>query len=371
MPGRSTSDSSQSWGDLGELSNQIRFHILVPSGGWLGDVVALLSSYTGIWVAFFLIILFISAWVVLRTSPVEVALVLSHVFDLTIPLQHHLSENKDVRALHANHLDQYWPFFLFGTGVQVGAFFLVHPELFTLIVCFKTTVLTVLWLGRKQNGQFWTSSIGRKSKAHSSPSSSSSRSNGSSSRLDPTAKDGKKDKETAGKDRETERNRDEKKDKQDKEDKAKAEKQGQAKKDKATREEEKAAKEKQRQAEKAKEKAEKEARKAAERKAKEEQKKKEAEEKAAEQGRKKTEERKLENPLGEGHEAATAPEEEYASRWPRRPRGLDGTRLEQDVPVVPRRSGKYAPDGTAGSEEGYTSRTPRRPRGMDDVVMPA
>jgi hypothetical protein len=62
---------------------------LVPSGGWLGDVVTLLSSYTGIWDVFLLTILFISAWVVLRTSPVEVSLVLSHVFDLTIPLQHH------------------------------------------------------------------------------------------------------------------------------------------------------------------------------------------------------------------------------------------------------------------------------------------
>jgi hypothetical protein len=159
---------------------------LVPSGGWLGDVVTLLSTYTGIWDAFLLVILFIVSWVVLRTSPVEVSLVLSHVFDLTIPLQHHcecaflppaftsmyekqasrtctctvrgnddaVSENKNVKALHQNHLDQYWPFFLFGTGVQVGAFFLVHPELFTLIVCFKTTALTVLWLGRKQNGQF-------------------------------------------------------------------------------------------------------------------------------------------------------------------------------------------------------------------------
>lgn len=65
-----------------------------------------------------------------------------------------MSENKDVRALHKNHLDQYWPFFFFGTAVQVGSFFLVHPELFTLIVCFKTTALTVLWLGRKGNGQF-------------------------------------------------------------------------------------------------------------------------------------------------------------------------------------------------------------------------
>jgi hypothetical protein len=92
---------------------------------------------------------------------------------------------------------------------------------------------------------------------------------------------------------------------------------------------------------------------------------------AAEQARKKLEEKKHETPPGEGNEPATPPEEEYASRWPRRPRGLDGTTLEQDIPVVPRRSGKYAPDGAAGSEEGYTSRIPRRPRGLDDVEMPA
>jgi hypothetical protein len=65
-----------------------------------------------------------------------------------------VSENNKVKALHKNHLEQYWPFFYFGLAVEAASFLLVHPELFTLIACLKTTALTVLWLGRKKSGQF-------------------------------------------------------------------------------------------------------------------------------------------------------------------------------------------------------------------------
>jgi hypothetical protein len=41
---------------------------LAPSGGWLGEVVILLSKLIGIWDIFALMIIFVVVWVLIRTS---------------------------------------------------------------------------------------------------------------------------------------------------------------------------------------------------------------------------------------------------------------------------------------------------------------
>jgi hypothetical protein len=60
----------------------------LPSGGWLYDLVTLISSLTGLWDLFILAAVFIIAWTTLRTSDILVSLILARVFDLSIPLQH-------------------------------------------------------------------------------------------------------------------------------------------------------------------------------------------------------------------------------------------------------------------------------------------
>lgn len=51
-------------------------------------------------------------------------------------------------------LRHYWPLFIFGTMIEFVTFFLVHPDLFTLVVCLKTTILLGIWLGREDRGVF-------------------------------------------------------------------------------------------------------------------------------------------------------------------------------------------------------------------------
>lgn len=113
--------------------------------------------------------LFIMAWATIRLSPKEISLILGNVFDVTIPLQHQrksdeylaarrpdqcpVSENRKVRDLHASHLAGYWPALYCGLAMEVAGYFLVHPDLFTLVVCVKTTTMTIIWLGRS-NGRF-------------------------------------------------------------------------------------------------------------------------------------------------------------------------------------------------------------------------
>lgn len=65
-----------------------------------------------------------------------------------------MSENQEVQSLHKDHLDQYWRFYWIGTIVEIGAYFFFHPDLFTLVTCFKTTILTFLWMGRNGDGTF-------------------------------------------------------------------------------------------------------------------------------------------------------------------------------------------------------------------------
>lgn len=60
----------------------------MPSGGWLGEGVVLISELCGIWDIFVLMTFFVVAWVVIRTTSCEVSVVLGLIFDLSIPLQY-------------------------------------------------------------------------------------------------------------------------------------------------------------------------------------------------------------------------------------------------------------------------------------------
>lgn len=82
---------------------------------------------------------------------VEISLVLGFIFDLAIPP---LIVHPTFSEKHAQHLEHYWPLFIFGTMIEFVAFLLVHPDLFTLVVCLKTTALLGIWLGRDDKGGF-------------------------------------------------------------------------------------------------------------------------------------------------------------------------------------------------------------------------
>lgn len=58
-----------------------------------------------------------------------------------------------MQEIHRSHLAGYWPALYCGLAVEAAAYFLAHPDLFTLVVCVKTTLLTVIWLGRA-DGKF-------------------------------------------------------------------------------------------------------------------------------------------------------------------------------------------------------------------------
>ncbi|OCF41856.1 hypothetical protein I317_04366 [Kwoniella heveanensis CBS 569] len=156
-------------GVMAKQCSDFRFYMLFMSGGWMGDLIMTLSDITGVWEFAWLAILFVASWTVLRISQVEITLLLGHIFDLTIPLQHQFNTAK--QKAHASHLDQYWPLFFVGTIVEFGSFILVHPDLFTLIACIKTLALLSLWLGRDKNGRFLTSRFEGRGSASVSPSS--------------------------------------------------------------------------------------------------------------------------------------------------------------------------------------------------------
>lgn len=61
---------------------------LIPSGGWLGEGVILLSDLLGLWDIFVLMVFFVVFWVIMRTAGCEISLALGLVFDLGIPLQY-------------------------------------------------------------------------------------------------------------------------------------------------------------------------------------------------------------------------------------------------------------------------------------------
>ncbi|WVR06042.1 hypothetical protein IAU60_003070 [Kwoniella sp. DSM 27419] len=144
---------------MASKSSDMRYYVLHTSGGWLGNLVIALSDLTGLWELVWLVILFVVSWVILRSGQVEVTLILGHVYDLTIPLQHQLNPSK--KGAHAAHLDHYWPIFLIGTLVEFGSFVSFHPDLFTLVACLKTLILLCIWLARDSRGRYFTESLGR------------------------------------------------------------------------------------------------------------------------------------------------------------------------------------------------------------------
>ncbi|WWC86438.1 uncharacterized protein L201_001315 [Kwoniella dendrophila CBS 6074] len=151
------SDGSRA-GEMAKYSGYFRYYILYTSGGWLGNLLMWLSDSSGIWEFTFLSILFVISWTILRMGQIEITLILGHIFDLIIPLQHQFNPTK--QSTHANHLDQYWPLFFIGSIVEFSCFILVHPDLFTLVACLKTLVLTSIWLGRDSKGNFMTEKFG-------------------------------------------------------------------------------------------------------------------------------------------------------------------------------------------------------------------
>ncbi|ORY29342.1 hypothetical protein BCR39DRAFT_467593, partial [Naematelia encephala] len=122
------------------------------SGGWLADLIPPLSEMTGLWDFFLLALIYIAAWMILRSSEPGTSLILAKVFDLTIPLQ--CSYNPHISPMHKGHLDAYWPVMMFASLIEFGCFLLITPELFSLFICLKTTLMTTVWLGRRADGTF-------------------------------------------------------------------------------------------------------------------------------------------------------------------------------------------------------------------------
>ncbi|WVN89114.1 uncharacterized protein L203_104330 [Cryptococcus depauperatus CBS 7841] len=182
--GSSSSKSSGSKSGRGaaiaKTCNYYRYYMLHKSGGWLASIIIGLTDITGLWEITITAILFIISWTTLRVGEVEVSLVLGFAFDLTIPLQYQL--HPSYSEIHANHLEKYWPIFFIGTAVECGAFLLVHPDVFTLVVCLKTTILLCLWMGRDSKGGYLTDKFGGKDKSRSSSDSSGGNRRSQSSR---------------------------------------------------------------------------------------------------------------------------------------------------------------------------------------------
>ncbi|WWC99173.1 hypothetical protein V866_006068 [Kwoniella sp. B9012] len=136
--------------DLGERAQDFREQWLAPSGGWLSEIIMTLSDLTGIWDITILSGVFVGSWIILRTSPMEISLILGLAFDLAIPLQY--QNDEELSFQHEVHLQNYWRTFMIGCIVEGVSFFLLHPDLFTLIVCVKTTFMLVIWLSKDQEG---------------------------------------------------------------------------------------------------------------------------------------------------------------------------------------------------------------------------
>ncbi|KIR70988.1 hypothetical protein I310_05400 [Cryptococcus deuterogattii CA1014] len=99
----------------------------------------------------------------------EISMILALVFDLAIPLQYYNDEY--LKRKHDKHLENYWPTLVMACLFEGVAFFLLHPDLFTLVVCLKTSALTTMWMGRDQGGLPIKSSKSFKDEASKSSSS--------------------------------------------------------------------------------------------------------------------------------------------------------------------------------------------------------
>nr|ODN87500.1 hypothetical protein L203_03277 [Cryptococcus depauperatus CBS 7841] len=136
--------------DLGQRAQEFREKWLARSGGWFSELTITIADTTGVWDVIVIAAIFVCAWIIIRSSPMEISLVLALAFDLSIPLQYYNDEY--LSAKHEKHLERYWPLLITGCVAEGIAYFLIHPDLFTLIVCIKTTVLTALWMGKDQDG---------------------------------------------------------------------------------------------------------------------------------------------------------------------------------------------------------------------------
>lgn len=65
-----------------------------------------------------------------------------------------MSENEKVNGPHKEHLTAYWQVYWFATAGEIGCYFMLHEDLFTLITCFKTTAMLAFWLGRNADKTF-------------------------------------------------------------------------------------------------------------------------------------------------------------------------------------------------------------------------
>nr|ODN96716.1 hypothetical protein L204_03425 [Cryptococcus depauperatus CBS 7855] len=197
--GSSSSKSSGSKSGRGaaiaKTCNYYRYYMLHKSGGWLASIIIGLTDITGLWEITITAILFIISWTTLRVGEVEVSLVLGFAFDLTIPLQYQL--HPSYSEIHANHLEKYWPIFFIGTAVECGAFLLVHPDVFTLVLTDK--------FGGKDKSRSSSDSSGGNRRSQSSRGSSDPNGGGDSSgRPTDGSNGGGKDKDRSGKKKEGE-----------------------------------------------------------------------------------------------------------------------------------------------------------------------
>ena len=110
---------------------------------------------------------FVLFWVVIRTTSCEVSLVLGMLFDLGVPIQYY-SEfiphpsivnmtdvgvgDEGLKKTHEKHLSAYWPIFIVGSIFEAASFVFFHPDLFTLIVCMKTTICLARWFTKNPDG---------------------------------------------------------------------------------------------------------------------------------------------------------------------------------------------------------------------------
>jgi len=56
-----------------------------------------------------------------------------------------VTANARVKERHQHHMEQYWPVFFTGMAIEFACLLFVHPTMFTLVVCLKTTVCTAMW----------------------------------------------------------------------------------------------------------------------------------------------------------------------------------------------------------------------------------
>ncbi|EIW72396.1 hypothetical protein TREMEDRAFT_19024, partial [Tremella mesenterica DSM 1558] len=116
------------------------------SGGWLADTIIPLSSFLGIWELYLVAIHFIISWVILRVSSRSFAFVSGLMWDWTIPAQ--AAYNPRLRPSHEAHLKVYWPLWTLTTFMELVMAFILPEATYTLVVCAKTTIMSILWFAK-------------------------------------------------------------------------------------------------------------------------------------------------------------------------------------------------------------------------------